>query len=156
MKKYKQCIQIGNNITEIMKLPCVVICEKEKCNNSIHVHGLSDYETIETVFVFTLENGEVAKTGEWIVLDVCDNWHVMTNDLYEMHKNDEIENDSSDMDGDYNEYICTKSIDDGRYFKEGGTYMLKRFRDFYSTPDGLCFNPEHISNFMRKDPTGIC
>lgn len=30
MKKYKQCIQIGNNITEIMKLPCVVMCEKEK------------------------------------------------------------------------------------------------------------------------------
>ena len=108
MKKFKQCIQVGNNITDIMKLPCVVKCEKEsRWSFKMLFLNLAEKEKKE-VFIFTLMSGETAKTGDWIVLDVCDNWHVMTNDLYEMHKNDEIENDSSDMDGDYNEYVCTK------------------------------------------------
>ena len=37
-----------------------------------------------------LVDGTVAKENDWIVQDVCDNWHVMNDDEYQVRKDDEI------------------------------------------------------------------
>ena len=66
MKKYKFAIQVGDNITDIMMLPCVKGCEKI-------VRNL--YE----------EGG-----GSWIVQDACDGWHVFSDVEYERVKDDTI------------------------------------------------------------------
>ena len=69
----------------------IVTCEKESRWSFERTFPGLVSKRKEEVFIFTLENGEKAKTGDWIVLDVCDNWHTMPNGLYEIHKDDEIQ-----------------------------------------------------------------
>lgn len=86
MRKYKQAIQIGNNITDIFNLPCVERIEKERTV----IKSVVDLDYIEfTDVVYTLKDGTHAGKGNWLLQDVCGNWHVMTDEKYQKHKDDE-------------------------------------------------------------------
>ena len=87
MKKYKFAIQVGDNITDIMMLPCVKGCEKIVRN--LYEEGGRIIGT-SVKFLYTLENGQEAWNGSWIVQDACDGWHVFSDVEYERVKDDTI------------------------------------------------------------------
>lgn len=88
MRKYKLAIYAGLNVGDIMKLPCVRKCEKVYFDINT-LEGGTFYSSHS--FVYTLQNGQQAHNGDWIVQDICDNWHVMKKSEYEAHKDDEIQ-----------------------------------------------------------------
>lgn len=63
---YKQAIRIGDNITDVMRLPCVLACFKqsrEKCN-----------------FLYEIETSDFphyAARGEWLCEDRNWEWHIV-------------------------------------------------------------------------------
>lgn len=77
--RFKQAIQIGDNVTDIMKLPCVVACIKKDDGNGFH---WLEYR------VKCLKRGmaKYGEEGDWIVLG--DNgWNVITDDEYKQSIN---------------------------------------------------------------------
>ena len=77
--KIKQAIQIGDNVTDIMKLPCVVACIKKDDRNGfewleyrVRCSGRSVYQ--------------YAEKGDWIVEDAAGRWYIMTDDEYQKKK----------------------------------------------------------------------
>lgn len=83
MRKYKQAIQIGDNITDIFNLPCVRCVIKVEHNRKTYFGELLGR-------LFCLDNDKRAYTGDWLLEDVCGTWHVMTDEEYQKHKDDEI------------------------------------------------------------------
>ena len=81
MAHYKQAIQIGNNVTEIMKLPCVYSCSKE-------IWGIGKeirlrYElTGNAQFAYRFN----AYAGDWLCEDAEGTWHLLKNEEYEANK----------------------------------------------------------------------
>ena len=88
MRKYKLSIYAGYNVGDVMKLDCVRSCEKDVCEVNTLEGGIY-YRT--NGFIYTLYDGQKAQNGDWIVQDICDNWHVMKQAEYDAHKDDEIE-----------------------------------------------------------------
>ena len=86
MIRIKQAIPVGNNITDIMCLPCVNKCEK--VDVEYHVCGVEWNTEIrhKSSFVFTLDNGQRAYCGDWIVNDGDGHWSVLTDEEYEQYK----------------------------------------------------------------------
>lgn len=87
MRKYKQAIhksqivqkiKIENwNIGSLIYLPCVT--------------GILKIDSRPIVFVQVDGKGRgSAFIGDWLLEDVCGNWHVMTDEEYQKHKDDEI------------------------------------------------------------------
>ena len=74
MKHFRQAIQIDNNITFIMSLPCVIGCMKQSAVG-------------EPLDVYYLLTGDTyipwgatcrARKGEWLCEDEQGFWHLMT------------------------------------------------------------------------------
>ena len=79
MKKFKQRIQIGNNVTDMMKLPCVFSCHKDRDDELVYL--LYDWDA----------NGNYleARKGDWLCEDYDGRWHLLTDEEYqETIKND--------------------------------------------------------------------
>lgn len=76
MAHYKQAIQIGNNVTEIMKLPCVLSCTKE-------IWGIYD---IRLRYELTFAYRCYAYAGDWLCEDAEGTWHLLKNEEYEANK----------------------------------------------------------------------
>ena len=66
MSKYRQTIQIGNNVTDIFNLPCVIKAEK--------LHNGSPLYLVATGADL---NEKWANVGDQIAQDYNDNWHVI-------------------------------------------------------------------------------
>lgn len=65
--KYKQCIQAGNNVNDILKLPCVVAVRK----------------TNKGQFEYELSNGiYLAYEGDWICQDESGDWTVISDETH--------------------------------------------------------------------------
>ena len=85
MAHYKQAIQIGNNVTEIMKLPCVYSCAKEFWgDDDIRLR----YELISSVQSkrFNIGDRIYAYANDWLCEDAEGTWHLLTNEEYEANK----------------------------------------------------------------------
>lgn len=65
-------IQIGNNVTDIMKLPCVYSCHK-MANGELE-YLLYDWD----------ENGQYVRAhkGDWLCEDYQGKWHKLTKEEY--------------------------------------------------------------------------
>lgn len=68
--RYIQLIQIGDNVTDILKLPCVTAVFKENDKRG--------FEWLE----YNLTNGEVAEKGDWLCEDCNGGWHVLSDEEY--------------------------------------------------------------------------
>ncbi len=70
MTHYKQCIQIKNNVTDIMKLPCVFSC-----------HKMNDHELEYLLYDWDKQGQYIAAhQGDWLCEDYQGKWHVLTNE----------------------------------------------------------------------------
>lgn len=87
MRRYKMAMQVTKNLQDLMNLDCVVAVRK--CSSETTLHGCIR-ETVKRWLEVDLDNGMVARAGDWIVQDVCDHWCVMCPAEYEKHMNDEI------------------------------------------------------------------
>lgn len=87
MKKYKQCVQINDKITDIMELPCVVGVRKEE-RRAMIIGGAEEFTS--TQLVYELTDGSNVYAGYWLCLDVCGHWNVLSDREYLLHKDDEI------------------------------------------------------------------
>lgn len=90
MKKYRKAIQVGDNIAEIMMLPCIRECEKEVIDYHNHYENGSSEYFRDINFIYTTLDGKLVHCGDYIVQDVCENWHVMKPQEYASKKNEEI------------------------------------------------------------------
>ena len=68
--RFKQAIQIGRNVTDIMKLPCVRGVEK--------LNDKAGFEWLQ----YTLKHGDIAEESDWLCEDYDGNWSVYSNDEY--------------------------------------------------------------------------
>lgn len=87
MRKYKSAIKIGEHIQDIWQLKEVVAIRK--CIKDIRNSFGGVWYTDKWIEV-EMYDGKVAKTNDWLVKDICDNIHVMTDEEYNNHYNDEL------------------------------------------------------------------
>ena len=73
-----QAIQIGDNVTDIMKLPCVVACIKKDDRNGF-------YWLEYRVKCGATGRAQYAERGDWLVEDTNGRWHVKSDDLYRLN-----------------------------------------------------------------------
>lgn len=64
--RHKQRIQIGRNVTNIIKLPCVRAVEKQA----------------DGTLLYLLYGGQIARQGNWLVESLNDKWHVLPDDTF--------------------------------------------------------------------------
>lgn len=76
MKRHRQAIQVGHkNITDIMRLPCVLGCRKqtqEPLTVSYVLFGDTEARHVRWGEPVT------ANEGDWLVEDTTGRWHVLT------------------------------------------------------------------------------
>ena len=70
--EYSQCIQIGSNVTDIMKLPCVFSCHKD-CNSDL-VYLLYDWDD-HGCYV-------ECRRGDWLCEGTDGKWYKLTDKEY--------------------------------------------------------------------------
>lgn len=68
--RYKQAIRISDNVTDIMKVPCVT--GVRKCDDK---HGFEWQE-------YDLTDGSIAERGDWLCEDYIGKWNVLSNEEY--------------------------------------------------------------------------
>ena len=83
MSKYRQCIQIGNDVTGIMKLPCVSDCFK---NGSILRYHVLYNMLPKDIDYADYDDFAVANVGDWLCEDYNGKWYVLTNEEYEKER----------------------------------------------------------------------
>lgn len=73
MQKFKKCIKIERNMTDIFSLPCVIEVQKQ-------VNGMPLY------IIASVNNDrnidDVAETGDWLCQDNNDHWQVVSDQEY--------------------------------------------------------------------------
>lgn len=76
MPDFKQTVQIGKNVTDIMRIPCVVGCYKMQDRpNEVIYHMLSDVRSDGPLPI----RGRV---GDWLCQDSNGRWMLLTNEEY--------------------------------------------------------------------------
>ena len=74
MNKFKQCVRIGRNVTDIFNLPCVI--EVQKMVNGKPLYSIAAMN----------EHGkpieDVAETGDWLCQDCNGGWQVLDETEY--------------------------------------------------------------------------
>ena len=82
--KIKQAIQIGDNVTDIMKLRCISFVTKNpqppKGFEITYYYHL--YPGMMWDYKEDLSHRHVAFKGDWLVEDKDGHWHIMTDDEY--------------------------------------------------------------------------
>lgn len=77
MKRYKQLIQVGNNITDIFNLPCVIMIQKHHNNEAWYIADFQKmYRCMKTKTI-------VALKGDWFCERQDGLWEILTNKEYE-------------------------------------------------------------------------
>lgn len=71
----KQAIQIGDNVTDIMRLPCVVACIKK---NDRQGFSWLEYR----VKCGASGRAKYAEKYDWLIEDTDGHWYVMTDSKY--------------------------------------------------------------------------
>ena len=84
--KFKESVIIGDDITRIMNLECVVSCEKECV---VFFNGINKEQKI--VYNFKLSNGLTAQKGDILAEDVIGIWHIVKQNQNKEHKEYEQE-----------------------------------------------------------------
>lgn len=64
--RHKQRIQIGRNVTNIIKLPCVRAVEKQA----------------DGTLFYLLYGGQIARKGNWLVETLTGKWYVLPDDAF--------------------------------------------------------------------------
>lgn len=72
--KFKHAIQVGKNISDIMKLPCVTACHKMNDKNG--------FEWFQYDVVVYNGSTEIAEESDWIVQGESGDWYVVVDDLW--------------------------------------------------------------------------
>lgn len=85
MKKYVKAIKIEReNFAEVALMSCV----REISKTQENIQGIS---SMFLMSVLRLHVGnDIGRIGDYLVLDVCDNWHVMTEFDYNRVKDETI------------------------------------------------------------------
>ena len=78
----KQAIQIGDNVTNIIALPCVREVTKYETIPHEYCDMPNAHEYAETWLIYTLKNGQTARKGDWIVQHDRGTWNVYTDEHY--------------------------------------------------------------------------
>ena len=79
--RYKQAIQIGDNVTDIMRLPCVISCTKEFWNNTDIKYMYSLFgDTVCSKYSWG--DSVIAYSGDWLCEDYDGRWHLLSNKEY--------------------------------------------------------------------------
>ncbi len=73
MTEFKQAIQIGSNVTDIMQLPCVRACVKMDDKQG---HEWLEYRIMQGQRIDTAEE------GDWLVESVMGRWYVLSDESY--------------------------------------------------------------------------
>lgn len=70
--EYRQCIQIGSNVSDIMRLPCVFSCHKDGNDNLVYL--LYDWD----------DQGRYVecRRGDWLCEGTDDKWYKLTDKEY--------------------------------------------------------------------------
>ena len=70
--KYRQCIHIGSNVSDIMKLPCVFSCHKDGNGNFVYL--LYDWD----------DQGRYVecRRGDWLCEGTDGKWYKLTDKEY--------------------------------------------------------------------------
>ena len=68
--RIKQAIQVGNNVTNIMSLPCI-----EKCVKRNDRHGMEWLEYVTT-------DGDIVECGDWLCKTDEGKWIAMCDEEY--------------------------------------------------------------------------
>jgi hypothetical protein len=71
-QRYTEKIQVGDNVTDIMKLPCVRSAEKRNSKDSEVAYYL-----LEPSAMADSDRWQFAHPGDWLVKDENGKWHVM-------------------------------------------------------------------------------
>lgn len=94
MKKYKHFIEITKeNLWEVLNIPIVDQIDKVRGMFEIEGQGRAYVETVgTTIWINGYDNP--LSIGDFLALDICDNWHAFSKNLWPKHKDDEIETNS--------------------------------------------------------------
>lgn len=78
--RYKQAIQIGDNVTDIMKLPCVISAHKNAVGHESFIYYKLFGDTITSMFAW----GETitAYSGDWLCEDYDGRWYLLNDHEY--------------------------------------------------------------------------
>lgn len=83
--RFKQAIQIGDNVTDIMRLPCIRGAFKYPFNEPYNRFPLRGHHPKKDEIIYCLRLGAVddfAQKGEWICEDYNGDWHILNNKEY--------------------------------------------------------------------------
>ena len=69
--KIRQAIQVGNNVTNIMRLPCIETCTKRNDR-----HGMEWLEYVTT-------DGDIVESGDWLCETDEGKWMPMDDEEYQ-------------------------------------------------------------------------
>ena len=78
--KYKQCIRVGDNVTDILRLPCVV--GVRKCRD-IPVHMIRPGVSVMEWLEYDLEDGDIVTVSDWLCLGADGHWTAMSKEDYD-------------------------------------------------------------------------
>lgn len=82
MEKFKKCIQIGDNVTDIMKLPCVIGVTKEIWDEKdIRLRYSLFGDVVSSKY--DLGDNVYAYKGDWLCEGYDGSWHKLSNNEYE-------------------------------------------------------------------------
>ena len=76
--RYKQAIQIGDNVTDIMRLPCVLGAMKKMYNPDVIYYILGDIITKRVQW----SEAVTAYTGDWLCENHDGRWYLLTDKEY--------------------------------------------------------------------------
>lgn len=77
--KFIRSIQISDNVTDIMRLPCISGCKKLDDKNGFE---WLEYQTRGC-------NSEIAEKGDWLCQDPNGDWHVLSDEEHRKEVNNE-------------------------------------------------------------------
>lgn len=87
MVRFKQALQINDNVTAIMRLPCVIGCRKEFWSDSdicLRFELFGDTQSTK----FRWGESIYAYHGDWLCESYDGVWHLLSNEEYEKQKDD--------------------------------------------------------------------
>lgn len=78
--RYKQAIQIGSNVTDIIKLQCVISAHKNAVVHESFIYYKLFGDTITSMFA--LGETVIAYSGDWLCEDYDGRWHLLNDKEY--------------------------------------------------------------------------
>lgn len=95
MKKYKTSIEVkGENVKALFD--CPIVTDIKKATDAVE-EGLDVTDMLYGVTAINMAGAhKQVKRGSVLAQDVCGHWEIMTADEWELHKDDSIEDTTSD------------------------------------------------------------